>query len=463
MVVTRYVFVYKLADDRYLLLNCLSGAVDVVEKNVLQAFAAVRRGNAPGLVRDDVERLLKRGHLYANRSDEDELVDRLVAFGGEYRARTQPICFVLCPTLSCNLRCPYCFESQKMHEDGRVMNAAQIERAFVALDALREMRSDISDASLNLFGGEPLLPSTRSVVADILERASARGLPVSITSNGTYVHTFIDILRSHRDRILLDISMDGPIKIHDQRRITAVGTGTFARISENIGLLLAEGFRVAVRMNLNEGNVTYVPEFLEYVRHCGWNQYEHFEMTLSPVTNYTGNGAAGLIAPSELESHLRRTVPDQLLKEVRVNLNGDTSRLSLPLSELLGERMIPGKFMPSLYYCEAAGALFYCMGPDGFIYPCNQIIGDSTWAIGSYFPSLALDRTKAAIWHGRRVTNMPHCRECSIAFLCAGGCPVMAKRTTGSPANSYCGTSKRELANYVRSVATQLLGTEDPQ
>ena len=92
--------------------------------------------------------------------------------------------------------------------------------------------------------------------------------------------------------------------------------------------------------------------------------------------------------------------------------------------------------------------------------PRNQIIGDPSWAIGTYSPSLAIDAEKAAMWHGRAVTSMPGCRDCGIAFLCAGGCPVMAKRTTGSPMDSYCGTAKQELASYVRSVAPRLLAEE---
>lgn len=457
MVVTRYMFVYKLAEDRYLLINSLTGAVDVVEKDVMRAFADVRRGKPPALGDGEIQGLRARGHLYDSRADEDALVDRVVALNDRSRAATQSICFVVCPTVSCNLRCPYCFEPHKMHEEGRLMSAEQVEQAFFALDAIRRARPDMPQASLNLFGGEPLLPSTRRVVADILERAAARNLPISITSNGTYAHFYVDLLRPHRDRILFDISMDGPQEIHDKRRITVKGTGTFDRISENVGILLEEGFQVAVRMNVNEGNVESVPRFLEYVRKQGWNQYKNFQMTISPVTNYTGNAAVGLIAPSELEARLRRGIPEHLLKEVPVSLNGDVSRLNLPISEALGESMVPGKFMPSIYYCEAAGSLFYCMGPDGFIYPCNQIIGDPKWAIGTYSPSLSIDPEKAALWQGRAVTNMPTCRECSIAFLCAGGCPVLANRTTGSPMDSYCGTAKQELASYIKSVAPQLL------
>jgi uncharacterized protein len=457
MIVTRYVFTYKIADDKYLLINSLSGAVDLVDRRVVEAFSAIRRGATPALPADTVEVLAQRGYLYPSASDEEDVVSRAVSLNEQFRAKDQALCFVLCPTVSCNLRCPYCFEPHALHTKREVMTALQVEKAFLALDTIREQRPDIPNASINLFGGEPLQRFTQEPVAQILEAAARRDIPVSVTSNGTNVHHFIETLRPHRERLMFDISIDGIQEVHDQRRFLADRGPTFSRIVHNVDLLLGEGFRVAVRMNVNESNIDSVPAFLAYVRDQGWSHRDGFQLNISPVTNYTGNAKDGLLAPSVVEQRLRKRIPKDLLAEVPVTLNGDISRLTLPLSDIVGATMTPGEFMPSIYYCEASGALFYCMGPDGYIYPCNQILGSSEWAIGTYDPELSIDPAKAAMWHGRKVTNMPKCRECSIAFMCAGGCPVMAKRTTGSPTDSYCGTSKSELADYIRAAAPDIL------
>jgi len=457
MIVTRYVFPYRITDGRYLLINSLTGAVDLVDRTVIKAFSDIRHGAEPGLPEDAIASLHSRGYLYQSRAEEDALVDRAARLNEQFRADSQALCFVLCPTVSCNLRCPYCFEPHAMHATRNLMSFEQIDLAFAALDAIRARRPDIPKATINLFGGEPLQPFTRPAVARIVERAAARDLPISITSNGSYTDLFLSILAPYRDRIMFDISIDGLKDIHDARRFDAQGQGSFERITDNVSQLLAAGFLVAIRMNLDAANIDTVPQFLEFVREQGWNRHDNFQLNVSPVTNYTGNGGDGILAPADVELRLRESLPRDLVAQVPVALNGDISRLTLPLGDIVGNTMTPGEFMPSIYYCEASGALFYCMGPDGLVYPCNQIIGSAEWAIGHYDPELVIDAGKAALWQGRKVTEMPKCRECSIAFMCAGGCPVMAKRETGSPTDSYCGTSKAELAAYIDAVTPQIL------
>jgi uncharacterized protein len=241
MVVTRYVFVHKLAENQYLLVNSLTGAVDVVEEYVIQAFSVIRRGETPELPEDTTCHLKGRGYLYPSRSDEEAIVQRVIELNEKLRATKQAICFVMCPTTTCNLRCPYCFEPHKMHAERRLMTPEQVEKAFGALDQIRLMRPEMPDATINLFGGEPLLPFTKGVVALIMAGAADRELPVSITSNGTYAAAFLEILQPHRDRILFDISIDGVKEIHDQRRVTASGAGTFDSISRILGIYAGEG------------------------------------------------------------------------------------------------------------------------------------------------------------------------------------------------------------------------------
>lgn len=165
MVVTRFVFTYQLGDGNYLLINSLSGAVDIVEENIVSAFAALRRGEPWSLDAATADGLAQRGYLHESRAAEQQIVDRVAELTRRRRQVEQSICFVLCPTMTCNLRCPYCFEPHKLHEKGGLMTTEQVEQAFAALDTIRASRDDIVQASVNLFGGEPLLPNTRGVVA----------------------------------------------------------------------------------------------------------------------------------------------------------------------------------------------------------------------------------------------------------------------------------------------------------
>ncbi|MDR0268157.1 radical SAM/SPASM domain-containing protein [Paenibacillus sp.] len=456
VVVTRYVFIHKMK-DRYLLLNSLTGAVDIVEERMIDAIREIRDGHPHSLSHTEVAFLMERGYLYRELSDEEAVVNRLVEWSANHAREHSPITFIFCPTMACNLRCPYCFEPHKMHENSQVMTLEQVDFAFAAMDSIREQRADLPRASFNLFGGEPLLPTSKHVVERIMLKAEDRGLVGSVTTNGTFIDEYIDILFPYRQNLIFQITIDGTKEMHDKRRITAGGKGTFDKITQNITLYLEKGFTIEIRMNLNEENVDIIPEFLTIIDQFGWNHYPNFSVALSPVTNYTGFGGDGLLPPHQIEDRIRMKVAPHLLNKFRVQLNGDFARLNLPISKVLGESLMPGEHMPSLHYCEASGGRFYVFAPDNLVYPCNQIIGDSSWAIGQYYPELSIDEQAAALWEKRNVTQMSQCSGCSIAFLCSGGCPVMAKRAYGSPMASYCGTSKQELHDYIDSVADKIM------
>lgn len=462
MVVTRFVFIHPIQDHQYVLVNSMSGAVDVVGADIIEAFEAIRSGAPHNLPAETVEDLTYRGYLFESRAAEDLVVDRVIELNQNMRKETSALAFVVCPTMSCNLRCPYCFEPHKLHESTQVMSDEQVERAFFAMDEIRKMRPDMPQASINLFGGEPLLPITKNVVGKIMQKAAERDLNVTITTNGTHTAAFLDILSTYRqDALFLQITMDGIKEIHDERRITAGGTGTFDIIANNIDKVLEAGLQLEVRMNLNDDNVDAVPAYLEFVKERGWHKFPNFRIGLSPVTNYTGLFDDGVLPPHVVEDRVRQNVDPKWFETVNVQLNGDFSRLTLSVGEALGESLMAGSFMPSLYYCEASGGLFYNFTPDGLIYPCNQILGDTKWAIGTYDPEFYIDPDKAVLWEGRAVTNMPKCMDCSIAFMCGGGCPVKATNTIGTPMDSYCGTSKKDLRNYLDSVAHKLIQIEE--
>src|SRR5207249_704372 len=110
-----------IADAKYLLINSLTGAVDLVDKKVIQAFSAIRRGAVFDLPEDTILALSSRGYLYPSGSEEEALVERAAEFNEQFRARNQALCFVLCPTVSCNLRCPYCFEPHALHKTRNII------------------------------------------------------------------------------------------------------------------------------------------------------------------------------------------------------------------------------------------------------------------------------------------------------------------------------------------------------
>lgn len=87
----------------------------------------------------------------------------LDSMGRIYSAEPHGIGLVICPTMSCNFRCPYCFEDRV---SGTM--SQQVQDDIVALAGRLFDMSGARAIQVNWFGGEPLL------APDIIESLSGR-------------------------------------------------------------------------------------------------------------------------------------------------------------------------------------------------------------------------------------------------------------------------------------------------
>ncbi|MGR5874196.1 radical SAM protein [Bacillus pacificus] len=156
---------------------------------------------------------------------------------------------------------------------------------FQAVDKILSMenergRFENATHRMMLYGGEPLLPTTRKTVEQVVKRGIEEyGFRMYAITNGTFLHEFLDFLEPYKENWdYFQISIDGPKHIHDQRRITAGGTGTFDRIAANISLALERGFAVGLRTNVNKDNLAYVKELATFIEDQHWNTYPNFSL-----------------------------------------------------------------------------------------------------------------------------------------------------------------------------------------
>ncbi len=234
MYLTRYMLTHHLNDSSSVLVNTLSGAIDVIDNRYLPLLAD------PAALTPDCEiwkPLHDRGYIFPSRAAEERELRRLF---NEYTRTARPMSFVICPTYSCNLRCKYCFEGSLPQEHPRVLEAEEIDAIFAAIDRLGAAGSHIQ-----LFGGEPLLPSTHKAVKRILELSRARGLTVSTITNGTPTIAVAQVSRltvaTAADADVFSVTINGVI--------VAAGTsaGTDATVQRDAieALMLANAYFVA--------------------------------------------------------------------------------------------------------------------------------------------------------------------------------------------------------------------------
>lgn len=175
-------------------------------------------------------------------------------------------------TDNCNLRCFYCMpeEDYEFTPASRLMQPEEIEaiaKIFVAQGVNK----------IRLTGGEPLV---RKDAADIIMRLSKLPINLTITTNGTRLHEFADVLESAGVKSL-NISLD---TLNKEKFNLMTRRNQFERVYENIQLMIQKKFHVKINMvvikNLNHD------EIIDFVQ---WTKNEPVHVRFIEFMPFTGN------------------------------------------------------------------------------------------------------------------------------------------------------------------------------
>lgn len=175
-------------------------------------------------------------------------------------------------TDNCNLRCFYCMpeEDYVFTPASRLMQAGEIEvlaKKFVALGVTK----------IRLTGGEPLV---RKDAADIIQRLGKLGLNLTLTTNATRLHEFVDTLKEANVRSL-NISLD---TLQSDKFNLITRRDQFKLVYDNIHLMLKNNFHVKVNMVVMKGlNETEINDFIE------WTKQEPVHVRFIEFMPFTGN------------------------------------------------------------------------------------------------------------------------------------------------------------------------------
>ncbi len=370
----------KTASGEEIWLNALSGTVDRLSRAEVTQVERFLEGRPVDSTL--IGKLKSRGYLFDTAGAEQASFRRLVAaFGASPPAAVTNL--VICPTYSCNLSCVYCFERRSHpHPPRERMDITAVNQVFDAFARIRRLRTS-RNYVLGLFGGEPLLMSTRFVVSRILARAGNESLPVVIVTNGVNAAGYLPLLEEHKPGIQgLQVTLDGPEEVHNRRRPDAAGRGTFGAVAAAVDILLEKNMRVMLRVNIDLGNVGQLPRLAEVISGRGWAGHPSFSCGLAPVTDRLASGEIPDVpAEADLLSALL-DVYDQCHRcEELFGLKG--LQALGPLRSLLGEA---AGSRPKIFHCEANYGGFWVAGPEGLLYACPEAIGQPDLAIGRYAP-----------------------------------------------------------------------------
>ncbi|MET3210766.1 UNVERIFIED_CONTAM: uncharacterized protein ABIC26_003727 [Paenibacillus sp. PvR008] len=473
MISSTYNSFYKLSNGDYVLINSLSGAIDTIGVEVKQFLDRIRKGDVPSR-NEDYEPLYqfleKRGYIYENR--DSEWAKLLEIRDHVYRLQDTSVAgitFNVCTTYMCNLRCPYCYQGHEIHEKSHALTMTEIDKMFKAVDGILAMekekgRYQNATHRMMLYGGEPLLPTTRETVKEVVRRAvDEYGFRIYAITNGTFLHDYLDFFEQYKEEWdYFQISVDGPKSIHDRRRITAGGQGTFDRIVRNIDMALERGFRIALRTNINKDNVDHLEELVSFVEQKGWHEHPLFFWQISPVTDHYGDNLPNHLPEHKLLVALYEKFGDleEFLEKYSVQLGTDlsmrTSRIRQAITSKDWVMNNPSdsctstpNTLPIFKECSAREHRFYAFGAEGAIYACPESVGRSEFAIGAFYPEFVINPIKHNMWD-KDITDSEQCGTCSVSLFCGGGCAYSNLMRNGSITEPHCNYSHPTISTYVK-------------
>ncbi|MBN1791007.1 MAG: radical SAM protein [Bacteroidales bacterium] len=242
--------------DDYFLVNVLSGNADI-----LTSGEAERVMN--GRIIDDPE-YISKGYVVDPAQEEKLFRSKYLDF---IDAReTDEIQLFYAPTYSCNFNCSYCYQEGYANQTGG--NSPEVADAFFRyiLDHFKGRRKYVT-----LFGGEPLLNSqqNKNFLEFFIGQCRKAGLELAVVTNGYNLHEFIPLLSQTGIREI-QVTLDGPEKVHNERRPLKGGQGTFIQIVRGIDAALEAKLPVNLRVVLDRDNMASLPDLARYAIDKGW-------------------------------------------------------------------------------------------------------------------------------------------------------------------------------------------------
>lgn len=344
---------------------------------------------------------------------------------------------IVLPTLSCNLNCPYCYETH----DGSKMGK-KITRNVKAY--IKKKMESLKGLTISWFGGEPLLYpdiiGDVGVFASQISRKSDVEFDSTITTNATLLSEETIQILDEAGVNELQVTIDGSKATHNQTRIPANGRNTYEQIVKNVKNFL-----------------DYDPENNLILRvHIHSTDNKEINGIRKLFVEFAGYKGQLKLYFRQLFSSCTEAWDQDLVDETRSLLGDVDDRKDDLMLTLYNEAIEEGfrlYFGKSLSSCYADYDSSWVIRPDGLLHKCTtalekeRSLGRLTENGVKYFWD------KYTTWKKRTSDNFDReeIKDCSVFPLSWGKCPYSKYQNPGLTSNC------KEIKDSVRT-KEKLLG-----
>lgn len=339
--------------------------------------------------------------------------------------------------ISCNLGCVYCHSTAQgaAGAEGGVRMSDALLEAYIRqyIDAQR-----VPEATFVWWGGEPTLlglPFFEQVV-QLQQKHRRPGMEIHnvFHTNGMLLDDAWCRFLAHHG-FLVGLSADGPRRQHDTFRLDRTGQPTFLRASRACTLLAKHCVAYSINCRVHAGNAGHGREVYRFLR----DELRATAIQFLPVIEhvyedgvFTDALTTRSITPEAFGAFLIDVFDEWVMHDVGyVHVQMFDMALAVWSGEQAG----------SCTFEETCG-LNMALDHNGDLFSCSRF-ADAKHLLGNIHttPMRALVSSERQWQHGesKRETLPQQCRECSVRFVCNGGCPSdrFIQTETGEPGLNY--------------------------
>lgn len=339
--------------------------------------------------------------------------------------------------LDCNLSCSHCFV-------GDVAAARASRPSLDRLISLVDEAVALGARAVFFTGGEPF---AREDFPQLLAHAASVATAAVLTNATLITARAIAQLDAAglalvRDRLSIQVSIDGPCEVHDAIR----GAGAFDRALAGVRELVAWGVRPALVTTLTGESVATAHEVTRLAGELGLGVHH----LLLPHRDGRLECDCGSTAPT----------PSRILSAVRAARRvAEHSGVTLSNDAVIAGRVRrPGRRFDGCI----GGSSMLVAGADGRFYPCPALVGDERFGAQAESFAEARDAAPVGRFAESSLCDRTQCAACAVRHFCGGGCPAHVARAGEAipSAEPYCEVYRGLVGDHIRAEAARLLAEQ---
>ncbi|HAT4308641.1 TPA: radical SAM protein [Clostridium perfringens] len=212
--------------------------------------------------------------------------DELIKYNNKLREESDFMCLTLVVTKRCNLKCVYCFEDTNHIK----LDISSISIIKDIIEKYKILNSNFKRLVVFWFGGEPLINMDYILEINKALKNITKTLNLQYTSriitNGYLLDNLIPYI-NELNLTDIQITLDGTKEVHDKRRKTIDGKGSFDKIIENIKNI-DEKVDLIIRTNVDSNNIENIFELYDFLKNININPKVDLYFQPMLVENYGG-------------------------------------------------------------------------------------------------------------------------------------------------------------------------------